>query len=224
MEEPGQPRLEVLWPYALGSPERVGLVSGSFDPMTIAHAALADALARSTDLVLFLYSSRTLPKEPGPAGEPGEPLLSPRDRVASLLAYCRSRPRLGVALCSHGLYADQAEAAAARFPGADIVFAVGSDKLVQLLDPSWYANREEALQKLFSLARVAYAVREGEEDRLSAALEEASRWRDRMDLMPLPPDLAGLSSRRVRQEVARGSDVSELVPSEVLPLIERLVR
>jgi nicotinate-nucleotide adenylyltransferase len=219
--EPGPSRLEVLWPYAPGSPERVGVVSGSFDPMTLAHAALADALGATADLVLFLYSPGTLPKEPGPGGDPGPPLLDPKDRVASLLAYCRSRPGLGVALCSHGLYADQADAARRAFPAADVVFGVGSDKLVQLIDPQWYQNRQAALDRLFSLARVAYAVRRGDEDRVAEALEEANRWRERMEPLALPPELAGLSSRRVRDEIARGGDVGELVPPEVMPFIER---
>jgi nicotinic acid mononucleotide adenylyltransferase len=222
--EPGPARLEVLWPYAPGSPERVGLVSGSFDPMTLAHAALADALGGAAELVLFLYSPGTLPKEPGPGGDPGPPLLDPKDRVASLLAYCRSRPGLGVALCSHGLYADQAEAARRAFPGADIVFGVGSDKVLQLLDPAWYRDRDAALDELFSAARVAYAVREGEEERVAEALEEANRWAGRMEPLALPRDVAGLSSRRVREEVVRGRDVAGLVPPEVLPFIERRPR
>ena len=223
--EPGPPRLEVLWPYAPGSPDRVGLVSGSFDPMTLAHAALADALAGIAELVLFLYSPGTLPKEHGPGGYPGLPLLDPRDRVASLLAYCRSRPRRGVALCSHGLYVEQAEAARKAFPGADIVFGMGSDKVLQLVDPAWYGGgapeRDASLGKMFSTARVAYALRRGEEDRLGEALEEAKRWAGRIEPLAFPPELTGLSSRRVREEIARGADVAELVPPEVMPFLER---
>jgi nicotinate-nucleotide adenylyltransferase len=221
LEEPGPPRLEVLWPYAPGSPDRVGLVSGSFDPMTLAHAALADALGGATDLVLFLYSPQNLPKEAGPGGLPGAALLSPRDRVASLLAYCRSRPGRGVALCSHGLYADQAEATGGAFPGAEIVLGVGSDKVVQLTDPAWYQDRDVALNRLFSLSRVAYAVRQGEDERLPKALVELDRWKDRIEALPFPPELAGLSSRAVRDEVARGSEVGHLVPREVLPFLQR---
>ncbi len=220
MDEPGPPRLEVLWPYAPGAPDRVGLVAGSFDPMTVAHAALADALARSAELVLFLYSPRTLPKEAGPGGQPGAALLSPRDRVASLLAYCRSRPGRGVAVCSHGLYAEQAEATAGLFPGADIVFGVGSDKLVQLADPKWYEDRDGALDRLFSVSRVAYAVRQGQDEPVAGALKEMHRWRERIQPLDLPSGLADLSSRRVREVVANGGDVGDLVPSQVLPFIE----
>jgi nicotinic acid mononucleotide adenylyltransferase len=194
--------------------------------MTVAHAALTDVLAASTDLVLLLYSSRTLPKEAGPGGEPGEPLLSPKERVASLLAYCRSRPQLGVAVGSHGLYADQAEAAARLFPRSDLVFGVGSDKLVQLADPAWYeaggpGGRQAALDRLFGLSNVAYAVREEGDERLAAALARLDRWKDRIEPLALPPELAGLSSRGVRELVARGRDVADLVPPEVLPFLER---
>jgi nicotinic acid mononucleotide adenylyltransferase len=222
--EPGPPRLEVLWPYSPGAPARVGLVSGSFDPMTVAHAALAETLGRTSDLVVLLYSPATLPKEAAPGGEPGPALLPPGDRVASLLAYARHREGLGVGLCSHGLYADQAEAAHATFPQGDLVFGVGSDKVVQLMDAEWYRDREgrdAALERLFSLARVAYAVREAEEDRLDGALAEASRWRDRIEALDLPPELAGVSSRSVREELARGGDVGDLVPAEVLPFVAR---
>src|ERR671918_198607 len=63
---PGQPRLEVLGPApsAAGS---VGLVAGSFDPMTAAHAAFAEAL--DTELTLLVWSPATLPKEAGPGGD-----------------------------------------------------------------------------------------------------------------------------------------------------------
>ena len=219
--EPGPPRLEVLWPYVPGAPERIGLVSGSFDPMTLAHTALADALGSAADLVLFLYSPATLPKEPGPGGDPEPPLLDPRDRVASLLAYCRSKPGRGVALCSHGLFADQAEAVARAFPGAEIVFGMGSDKVVQLVDPAWYEDRDIALDRLFSRAGVAYAAREGDQDRLAAALEEGHRWGERIRPLAVPAELAALSSRRVREQLGRGGDVTALVPSEVIPFIER---
>lgn len=225
-EEPGPPRLEALWPPFSDAPDRVALIAGSFDPMTIAHAALAEALTERAELVLFLYSVRTLPKQEGPRGRAGQPLLSPRDRVASLLAYVRLRPGLGVALCSHGLYADQAEAARAAFPEAELLFGVGSDKVVQLLDPAWYEapsgeRRDAALDRLFSLARMVYAGREGTDERLAEALVEAERWRDRLEVITLPPEVAGVSSRAVRDAVSRGREVEDLVPPEILPFVRR---
>jgi nicotinic acid mononucleotide adenylyltransferase len=126
-----------------------------------------------------------------------------------------------VALCSRGLYAEQAEAAREAFPQAEIVFGMGSDKLFQLMDPAWYEDRQTALDELFSVARVAYAVRESDEERVGEVLEQTSRWAARMEPLALPPVLGGLSSRRVREQIARGADVTDLVPAEVIPFVER---
>jgi nicotinic acid mononucleotide adenylyltransferase len=214
--KPGSPRLEVLEDGAV-RPPAVGLVPGSFDPLTWAHAALADAL--DTDLVLLVYSPATLAKEVGPGGEPEPPLLSEDDRIASLLAYAAGRRRLGVALCSHGLLADQAEAAASAFPGARLVFGVGSDKVIQIFDPSWYRDRDAALDRLFTLAEVAYAIRSGDQERVGRALAANGRWRLRLRPLPADPAVSVVSSRTVRAAVRRGEEVSSVVPGEVLPFV-----
>jgi nicotinamide-nucleotide adenylyltransferase len=211
------PRLEALGPTLAADPPTLGLVSGSFDPMTVAHAGLARAL--ETDLTLLVYSPATLPKEAGPAGPKHPPLMSEEDRVASLLAWCGGRPGMAVALCSHGLYADQAEAAAVAFPRSAVVLGVGSDKVMQLFDPRWYEDRDAELHRLFSRAQVAYAVRAGDEDRLRACLEQNARWTDRLRRLDLPPQVAVVSSRAVRAAVARDEDVSASVPPEILPFV-----
>jgi nicotinamide-nucleotide adenylyltransferase len=197
----------------------VGLVPGSFDPMTVAHAALA--LALPAGAVLFVYSPATLPKEAGPGGGPEPPLLPQEDRVASVLAYCADRPWLGVALCSHGLLADQAAAAGEAFPGADLLFGVGSDKLIQLFDRKWYRDRDASLDVLFSRAGVAYAVRAGDEERVEQARAGGGRWAAKVRSLPVDPGVAALSSRAVRAALRRGEDVRGSVPAEILPFLSR---
>jgi nicotinic acid mononucleotide adenylyltransferase len=213
---PGRPRLEVLGPApsAAGS---VGLVAGSFDPMTAAHAAFAEAL--DTELTLLVWSPATLPKEAGPGGDPSAALLLPEDRLASVAAWCGSRPWARVATCSHGLLVDQVQAAAASFPRSRLVLGMGSDKLRQLLDPAWYEDRDAALDRLFSRAEVAVASRAGDH-----AEPIDARWSDRIRTVVLPPGLAGLSSRAVRAAVRRGEDVSGAVPPEILPFVRGLAR
>lgn len=192
--------------------------------MTVAHAGLADALLVSgVDLVLFVYSVRTLEKEEGPGGVVVPALLSPAARVASLIEYSKGKPGLGVALASHGLYVDQAEAAARRFPGAGLVFAVGSDKVSQLFDPAWYEHRDEALDRLFARARLLYVLREEDEGELDAALEANPRWAGRIDELDVPSGLVSISSRDVRRRASRGVTVASEVPAEVLPFLDRAV-
>ena len=208
---PGRPRLEVLGPAppVVGS---VGILAGSFDPMTVAHAALAEALG--TDLTLLVWSPATLPKEPGPGGDPAAPLLPPEDRLASLAAWCRPRPWARPAICSHGLLADQVEAANASFPRARLVLGMGSDKLRQVFDPVWYEDRDATLERLFARAHVAVAVRAG--DRVGDA---GPRWSGRIRAVDLPAGLDEVSSRGVREAVRRSEDVSGSIPPEVLPFV-----
>jgi hypothetical protein len=174
--------------------------------------------------VLLVWSPATLPKEAGPGGAPAAPLFEPEERIASLLAYGAARLNVAVALCSHGLYSDQAEAAAAAFPGARLVFGLGSDKLRQLFDPRWYRDRDAALARLFAVADVAYAVRAGDEAAVGELLAGEDRWRPRLRRLHLDPVVAGVSSRSVRRDLRRGADVTALVPDQVLPFVLAAIR
>jgi nicotinamide-nucleotide adenylyltransferase len=212
-------RPTLLVPAAASDPRAVALLSGSFDPITVGHAALADAAADRADLVLLVYSVRTLPKE-GPASSP---LLSDRDRLRALEAFAQSRPRVLPALASHGLLAEQGEAARRRFPAARLFLVMGSDKALQVLDPKWYRDREEVLTRLFDHAVVLYADRSGHEGAVGERLArpENAPWRSSFERLDVPPDVAEVSSREVRERLSWGEDVSALVPPEVRPFLPR---
>src|SRR4029077_9765242 len=82
----------------------VALLPGSFNPPTAAHLLLAErALREGFDCVLLLLARNTVGKEP--TG------LVPEDRLVAMKA--ASGGSFGVGASSHGLYADQAEAARA---------------------------------------------------------------------------------------------------------------
>jgi nicotinic acid mononucleotide adenylyltransferase len=215
-----RPTMRVL-PQSRPPPRVVALLPGSFDPPTIAHSALADAAGEFADLVLLVYSVRTMPKEE----EAGLPLLPEGARIDSVRRLCATRPeRLALALCSHGLLAEQAAAAREAFPDARLVLVMGSDKVVQLLDARWYEDRDAVLDELFTRVTVRYAVRQGD-----AAVEAAltrgqnARWRDRFVRLEAAADVAAVSSRLVREVIRGGRDPSALVPPAVLPVLrERL--
>jgi len=206
-----RPRL-VLWPEREAAPASVALLAGSFDPVTNAHLELARAAAAHAELVVLMYSVRTLPKDPGAAG----PLLSEPERIRVLAAVCDGRPGLAVGLCSHGLLADHVAAAEERFPTARITVVLGSDKLAQLFDPRWYDDPDAALGALFAAADVRYAVRAGED--VDAALAAAARLghADRVEPLDVDTITAAMSSRTVREGVRSGRDVGGLVPEEAL--------
>ena len=198
----------VLRPDPEASPASVALLAGSFDPITVAHAAMAAAALDRAELVVLLYSARTLPKEPGAPPS----MLEEIDRLALLDRVVAGRRGLAVGVCSHGLLAEQVEAATERFPGAELRVVLGSDKLMQLFDRGWYRDRDAALDSMFARARVLYAVRSGDEDAVAAVLSANGRWRGFVERLDVPPEIASISSRDVRERRRRGEDVSGLVP------------
>ena len=209
----------VLRPEPASPPASVALLAGSFDPLTVGHAAMAGAAARLAELVVLVYSVRTLPKE----HTSPPPLLDEENRVAALERFCRARG-YAAGLCSHGLLADQVEAADELFPEAELLVVVGSDKLLQLLDPRWYENVDATLEALFSRASVTFAMRSGDAGAVADAIESPAHagwapWSPQIRELDIDPAVAAVSSRDVRARIARGDDVSALVPEEFLRVI-----
>jgi nicotinic acid mononucleotide adenylyltransferase len=202
----------------VGDPGRVrsvALLPGSFNPPTAAHVLLAErALREGFDRVLLTLARHTVGKQPGG--------LIPEDRLLAMKAL--GKGGVGVAASSHGLYADQAEAAHRLYPEAEITFLVGSDKVEQIFDPSWYPEREEALNRLFTHASLVVAPRSDQGEILKAALEapDNRRWADRVSVLRLHPAVSDLSSTRVRGLLRAGADPAGLVPSAVADLLGKM--
>ncbi len=140
---------------------------GSFNPPTIAHLALLKqarqtALQRSEQshkekrtVQLFAAMSKlTVDKE-----HVERPLML--DRVILLDHLLKRRlPHTGVMLFNRGLYVEQAEAVHRCFPRVKrLYFLIGYDKIVQILDPHYYDNRDASLRDLFALAELLVAPR-----------------------------------------------------------------
>lgn len=201
-----------------GSPvprETVIVFTGSFNPPTLAHLAMlkqARQYARQHEPV-HLYaamSKRTVDKE-----SVERPLLL--DRVLLLQKLLRKHvPRSGIMLFNRGLYVEQAEAIRRSFAGVKrIFFLIGFDKIVQILDPHYYEDRDTALHDLFRLAELLVAPRgkDGEKD-LEELVQQAENKQFARYIHPLP--LSGtyrdISSTSVREK-ARGYEHE--VPQEV---------
>lgn len=235
-----------------GRPRLVGLLPGSFDPLTRAHAALAraalgapptTALGRATappaqsriqnrrskirypdalDLLLLTLTRRTVDKEDAH-------VASLEDRALLLQHWAQSqRPaalsaRLGVALCNRGLYVEQAQAARRLFPTpTHLVFIVGYDKLVQILDPRYYDHRDAALNQLFALASLWVAPRgEGDSQAMTALLahRENRNYARRIHLLDLPLAFARLSATGARAALHAGRLPRRLLPAATLRFI-----
>jgi nicotinamide-nucleotide adenylyltransferase len=174
---------------------RVGLLPGSFNPPTNAHVALA-AAGRAAGLacVYFVLAQRTVDKEQ----VTGIPLA---DRLALL-----SRLGEGVATVERGLYVDIATEMRGVLPGAELVFLVGHDKIVQVFDPKYYQDRDAALDELFGLASFLVAPRgDADEDELGELLArpENRQWAERVAPLPFDERHRDASSTRVRRGESR---------------------
>lgn len=185
---------------------RIGLLPGSFNPPTQAHLALARAGREAgLDAVVYVLSKRTIDKEQ----VTGIPLA---DRLELLRRLAEPRGD-GVGFVNRGLYVEQAAALRRVLPGArDLVFLVGFDKIVQILDPRYYEDRDAALAELFERASFMVAPRgTADEDDLAELLERPPnrRFAERVRGLALSAEHREASSTRVRR--GESDDVPELV-------------
>jgi nicotinic acid mononucleotide adenylyltransferase len=210
LDPSGAPTLATVAPVP--SCRMLALLPGSFNPPTAAHLLFAErALGEGFDRVVFTYAVRTLGKDRSG--------LIPEDRLLAVRAMTENSFDLGA--CSHGLYADQAEAALRAVPGAEVALLVGSDKVLQIFEDRWYDDREAALERLFGSASLVVAPRSDHEDALRDVLEEPRnrRFRDRVQVLRLHPAVADLSSTRVRGLLRAGADPAGLVPAGVAEML-----
>lgn len=209
----GAPTSEIATLDRIAACRAVAVLPGSFNPPTGAHILLAErALREGFDCVLLVLARTTVGKEAGG--------LIPEDRVLALRLAARSSG-LVPAVCSAGLYCDQAEAVARAFPGADVAFLVGSDKIVQIFEDRWYEDRDESLRRFFQAARLLVSPRADQTDRVMQTLAEKRNtpYASSVSLLPLHPAVGDLSSTRVRGLLQSGADAAGLVPAAVGELL-----
>lgn len=210
LERTSEPTLRTITPTPVC--RSVALLPGAFDPPTAAHLHLAERALSDYQRVVFTLAVRTTGKR--------RMGLSREDRLLALRAIASRN--IVVAAVSHGLYADQAEAAARAFPGADIAFLVGSDKVFQIFDPRWYRDRDQALTRLFDRARIVVAPRADHTRALREVLTapENRPFAERVEILRLHPAVGDLSSTRVRGLLRAGAQPSGLVPHAVAALLD----
>jgi nicotinamide-nucleotide adenylyltransferase len=210
----GDPAVRVTGPVPAG--KRVAILSGSFNPPTIAHQVIAErARVQGCDVCVLVLPAQ-------PAGKDSFGLIA-EDRLLALRMVAHRTGAVAAAV-THGLYVDQAEAAARAFPGAEIVFLAGSDKVLQIFEPHWYVDRDASLERLFSRATFLVAPRGADGPRLRACLRapENRRFADAISVVPLHPSVADLSSTRVRGLLEAGADAQGLVPPAVAAMLDEL--
>jgi nicotinamide-nucleotide adenylyltransferase len=226
------PALRVIhWPTpAVENHEhvRLGVLAGSFNPLHNGHVTLLErALASDVDIACYALCQRTVDKEK----VTGIGLV---DRLNLLRLDGASCSGVGTLFLNRGLYVDQAEIIRAAFPKlASLDFLVGFDKIVQIFDPRYYADRDAALARLFALAGFLVAPRfDRDVEDLIELLDEPANRRFASKVRPIemPPELADVSSTGIRgvasgesRSAKCGVDGSDASSPEIPPLVQRFI-
>jgi nicotinic acid mononucleotide adenylyltransferase len=201
---PGPPRLELV-AGTVAQGRRHGLLAGTFNPFTRAHAALAVAGHRAgCDRVVLAMAPTSLDKE---AVERAHPV----DRLDWARGWAARHRWAAVAVSSHPLLVDMAEALRAAGAG-EAVLLVGTDKAAQLVEPRYYADPEAAMARLTATASVMVAERAG--------VPHAQRSLPGQPLAT-PASVAALSATEARALAADGGDLRALLPAPVARAVER---
>jgi nicotinate-nucleotide adenylyltransferase len=173
------------------------LLGGSFDPPHLGHVELARAAEQRfgpDDLVVLVTAS--------PAHKDVEADAETRLELARA-----AFPDREVELDPYERTVDMLEAGRWSEP----LFLIGADEFADFL--SW-----KDPEGVLSRARLAVATRPGyPHDRLDRVLRELARP-DRVEFFEIAP--VPVSSREIRDRVARGEPIDELVPPQVAALIE----
>jgi nicotinate (nicotinamide) nucleotide adenylyltransferase len=193
---------------------RLGVLSGTFNPPTRAHLALAtQALEQAgLDEVLFV-----LPEIP-PHKRDLEARLE--DRAAMVARLAALDPRFSAAVTRGGLFLEIHSQVAPHYPPRTrLYFLVGRDAAQRILLDWPYPDPAGALAEMFARFDFLVADRAGE-FRLPAT-SPLEPYHDRIHPLAMPPDWKQVSATEVRARLARSEPVEQLVSPEVLELIRQ---
>ena len=186
---------------------KIGIFGGSFDPIHIGHAIIAQHIISSgaVDRLWFMVS----PVNPLKAGKERQVADTDRLRMVEMV----SRPMEGVetsafefSMPKPSYTIDTLNTLQTKFPDDEFYLVIGAD--------NWevfgkWRNSEEILAKYHLLVypRLGYEVNIPDE------------LKDRVMLVDAP--IIELSSTQIRERLANGQSVRYYVPDEVLGYIER---
>jgi nicotinate-nucleotide adenylyltransferase len=177
----------------------LGILGGTFDPVHNAHLAMARAALEALRLDQVLFVPTGLPKYRRGAAASGA------DRIAMLRLALAGEENFAIDEReldpgASGYTADTLRALRSELGEVELHLLIGADQYVKL--GSWHRPEEVA-----RLARIAVFARPGIE------LEARAR------LIPMEP--MPISASAIRARVARGEDISALVPPAVANYIAR---
>jgi nicotinate-nucleotide adenylyltransferase len=208
---PGKPHICIVRTAPCGVPSsrqgRLGVLGGAYNPITLAHLAIAETVVRVFGIheVLFLL----------PAVPPHKTIFgaSLEQRLEMMQLAVEERPYATVGLSTHGMFLDMYQGLLGVYPpDTEVFFLTGRDAAERIL--TWkYDDAEAALCQMFTAFQLIVCDRAGPfhlpEDPLFAP------YRQRIHCCTLPTDLQHVSATEVRQRCLQGLPLDDLIPAGV---------
>jgi nicotinate-nucleotide adenylyltransferase len=189
-----------------GKPAALGILSGTFNPPTRAHLALAEAGLAVVDQVLFVLP-RALPHKSYEG-------VGFADRLRMLELATLGLPRSSLAITEGGLFADIAgECREAYGQGVALKFLCGRDAAERVV--SWDYGRPGAFREMLEHFELLVASRMG-------AFRAPAELRAGIRALAVPPEYEEISATDVRTRIAGGRPWEHLVPESIVPLVREL--
>jgi nicotinate-nucleotide adenylyltransferase len=191
---------------AAGSPARVVLFPGTWNPPTVAHVDIARAALRHADEVIWVLP-RVFPHKSfaGPGFEA---------RGGMSKALVEQTPGFSAATSTGGLYAEIANEAREDFgPHPEIMLVLGRDAAERI--EVWDYGRPGVFEDFIKQYKLLVAARRGEHNPAPQHAEY---------IFPLPMEFSwdDVSSSEIRRRIAAGEQWRDLVPPEIAGIVEKL--
>jgi nicotinate-nucleotide adenylyltransferase len=190
---------------AAGQAERLGILPGTFNPITVAHLAIARAALAHVDEVVFVLP-RVFPHKTYSGASFDE-------RVEMLRAATVDDAAFSIATAEGGLFLEIARECREVY-GDDVrlTFLCGRDAAERIV--GWDYGRPEALSEMLREFELLVAQRDGPYD-APAHVRTAVRCLhvDGVD---------GISATEIRERIARGQAWEHLVPAAVVESARRI--
>lgn len=208
---PGKPHMHIVRaaPHGVSpqGPGRLGVLGGAYNPVTLAHLALADTVVSTFGIQEVLF---VLPQVPPHKTIFGASL---EQRLEMMCLAVEDRPYATIGLSTHGLFLDMYQGLLEVYGRhTEVFFLTGRDAAERIL--TWpYDDAAVALRQMFTAFQLIVCDRAGPFHLPDDPL--VLPYRPRIHCCTLPPGFNHVSATEVRQRCHQGLPIDALVPQAV---------
>lgn len=187
---------------------RLGILPGTFNPLTQAHIALAEAALAELDEVVL-----ALPQAFPHKNYSGADFMQ---RATMLRAAIATETHVSAASTQGGLFVEIAQECRAVFgETVELVFVCGRDAAERIV--SWDYGDPRAIERMLESFRMLVASRDG-------SYEPPAHLSRHIRVLTVSTDLSGISASEVRRRIREGLAWEHLVPPAIVPMVREIYR